>query len=296
MALYSWLYRMLEIVAYIGIAGSSFLFFYQMLSLPERRLRWRRYRIDTERVSRLRRVLYRLFFIQSSAYEEIGQLLKTCKIPLSAADFILVKRVIWAVFLFLSCTMYMLSKTPLVSEKWATVFITIIVLLGGALWLDKVWLGAIARQRKRMIVREVYSLSNQLLYYRGSPMNLHGKLSECLPHARVLRRELQLLLREWYEDVDMALDRFKQRIGTDEGYSFAETLHALRMHDSESYYDLLRERIRDYKRKMELDRESRREATSYLLFVMAGIPILNTFRVFIYPWVAEGQRLFQMLN
>lgn len=107
---------------------------------------------------------------------------------------------------------------------------------------------------------------------------------------------MQWLLNEWYEDAGEALNRFKHRIGTDEGYSFAETLDALRLHDSEPYYDLLRQRIRDYKEKMELHRESRKETTSYVLFVMAGVPILNTFRVFLYPWVAEGRRLFEMLN
>ncbi|MNG35727.1 hypothetical protein D3C84_1225380 [compost metagenome] len=59
---------------------------------------------------------------------------------------------------------------------------------------------------------------------------------------------------------------------------------------------LLRQRIQDYKEKLEMAKESRKETTSYFLFVIAGIPILYTFQVFIYPWVREGQLLFQSLG
>lgn len=75
-----------------------------------------------------------------------------------------------------------------------------------------------------------------------------------------------------------------------------ETLDALRLHESPEYYELLRVRIADYKEKIELAKESRKESTSYFLFVIAGIPILYTFQIFIYPWVREGQKLFQSLS
>lgn len=297
MDVYLLMFHGLEALAYAGALLSLYSLFYQLFSWPVRRFRWRRYRFDPKKISRLRRLIRRLFAAGSSdVYEEIDQLLKACKIPLEGIDFVAFKRAALSVIALTSLSVYMLSRTPFISKMFMTLYIIAAVAVGLALLTDKLWLSMIAKQRSRLIVKEVYTLSNQILYYGGSNMNLHGKLSECLPHTRILRRELQLLLREWYEDVDRALIRFKQRIGTDEGYSFAETLHAIRMHDSEPYYDLLRQRIKDYKEKMELHKESRREATSYLLFVMAGIPILNTFRVFIYPWMAEGQRLFQMLG
>ncbi len=150
--------------------------------------------------------------------------------------------------------------------------------------------------RSYKIIREVYSVSSQLLYYSGSRMNLHSKLARCLPYTRTIRNEMHLLLNEWYGDAEAAIRRFKIRLGTDEAHSLAETLHSLRLNEDESYYLLLRQRIGDYKEKLELHKESKKETVSYILFVLAGLPILNTFRVFIYPWVAEGQKLFQSIN
>jgi hypothetical protein len=104
------------------------------------------------------------------------------------------------------------------------------------------------------------------------------------------------MLGEWYHDSEGALRRFKLRLGTEEGVSFAETIDSLRMHEDEQFYELLRERIHDYKEKLEFAKESHKESASYLLFILAGIPIMYTFSVFIYPWVREGQKLFDTLN
>ena len=162
--------------------------------------------------------------------------------------------------------------------------------------VDKKMLDALRKRRERLMIEEMYYISNQLLYLSDSQMNLHGKLTRCLPHAKVLRHEFILLLHEWYEDVNKAFEHFKERLGTSEGYSFAETLYAIHQFDSDYYYELLRQRLDDYKMTLEMHRDSQRETLSYALFVLAGIPILNTFRIFIYPWVEEGQRLMDILN
>ncbi|WP_213527653.1 hypothetical protein [Paenibacillus sp. J31TS4] len=170
---------------------------------------------------------------------------------------------------------------------------------GGAgllLLADRTVLEAIRRQRTGRIVKEIYTISRQLLYYNGSRLNLHAKLERCLPFSRGIRKDFAQLLNEWYYDPAAAIGAFRLRLGTDEAYSFAETLDSIRRHEHESYYDLLRQRIGDYKDRIELAKESRKETASYLLFLLAGIPILNTFRLFIYPWVQEGQKLFQTLN
>ncbi|WJH37125.1 hypothetical protein N6H14_16495 [Paenibacillus sp. CC-CFT747] len=161
---------------------------------------------------------------------------------------------------------------------------------------DKPVLEALVRQRSYRIVKEIYAVSNQLLYYNGSRMNLHGKLTRCLPYTRILRNDLRQLLNDWYQDADQALRTFKDRLGTDDGAGFAETLQSMRLHEHEAFYELLKQRIQDFKDKLDLIKEGKKETTSYLLFVLAGLPILNTFRIFIYPWVQEGQKLFQQLN
>jgi hypothetical protein len=164
------------------------------------------------------------------------------------------------------------------------------------IWLDKPFLEAFMRYRRQKIISDVYIISRQLLYYTGSRMNLHTKLVRCIPYTRSIRNELYMLTNEWYHNAGYAIGRFKQRIGTEEGYNFAETLNSLRQHESEEYYELLRHRVQDYKEKLELTREGRKESISYILFILAGIPILFTFRLFVYPWVAEGQKLFDSLG
>lgn len=146
------------------------------------------------------------------------------------------------------------------------------------------------------MVEEIFVLSNQLLYFSGSRANLHQKLLKCLPHTKLIRADLHLLLHEWYGNPERAIANFKNRLGTDEGRSFADTLDSLRQYEHEAYYRLLKQRIQDYKDKLDMIRDSRKEGASYMLFVLAGIPILNTFRIFIYPWVEEGRKLFETLN
>lgn len=175
-----------------------------------------------------------------------------------------------------------------------------VMVIGGAglvlLWTDRKLLEQLKQRRSHLIVKEIYVLCNQLLYFNGSKMNLHHKLTRCIPHTRTIRPALQRMLNDWYQDASQAIRDFQRALGTDEAHSLAETLQALRLHEHESYYELIRQRIVDYKEKLELAKDSRKETVSYVLFVLAGLPILNTFRVFMYPWVMEGQKLFQSLN
>lgn len=169
-------------------------------------------------------------------------------------------------------------------------------LLVAACAADRPILEAYMRQRRNRMLADICVIHRQLLYYAGSPLNLHSKLVRCLPYAKSIRKELHLLTNEWYEYPDLAIRKFKERLGSEEGGGFAETLQSLRLHEHERYYELLRRRIADYKEKLELLKAGRKESLSYLLFVMAGIPIMYTFRLFIYPWVAEGQKLFDTLG
>lgn len=169
-------------------------------------------------------------------------------------------------------------------------------LLLGAAMADKPILRKLQVARRYRVMREVDMLSRQLLYYSGLHVNLHSKLMRCLPFTRILRKEWYQLTSEWYQNADRALRNFRERVATEEGNSFAETLSALRQYDNDRYYELLKQRIADYKEKLSLHKESRKESLSYILFVISGIPILFTFRLFVYPWVAEGQKLFESLS
>lgn len=161
---------------------------------------------------------------------------------------------------------------------------------------DRYFLDSLKRYRTNRIVEEIFTVSRQLLYFSGSPLNLHSKLARCLTYTKLIRQDWHLLLNDWYHDAEGAIARFRLRLGTEEAYGFAETLQYLRLYDSDAYYSLLRQRVQDYKERLEMLRDSRKESASYVLFVVAAIPIMYTFQIFIYPWVQEGQRLFQSLN
>jgi len=165
------------------------------------------------------------------------------------------------------------------------------LLLADGLLLEK-WRQA----RRYRIMRELDAVSRHLLYTGGHRVNLHARLMRCLPFTRVLRADWYRLTAEWYQGAEEALRRFHERVGTEEARAFAETLNALRQYEDDRYYDLLRERIADNKMKMELMRESRMETLGYFLLALAGVPVMYTFRLFIHPWVAEGRRLFQLLE
>lgn len=283
-----------------GLFVSLFMFLYSLfMTIRMRNYRWKQYKrwmdpIEGKVFLRLKR-LFRIY--PSDRHTELKQLLILSGIQVHADSYLLMKRFMLMIISGFALSLLIVQKIFSVFSIHIVTGATLTCLCLALLFIwDKPIFESLKKRRSRKIVNEIYVLSRQLLYYSSSKMNLHVKLTRCYPHAHVLKRELQWLLREWFEGPEAALQRFKRRIGTEEGYSFVETLNAIRLNDSEHYYHLLKQRIADYKEKMELHRESRKETTSYLLFVMAGIPIMNTFRVFIYPWVNEGQKLLNMLN
>lgn len=233
---------------------------------------------------------------RESQLDELRSLFTACGIQSDAAVYEACKRLI----LFL-CSLVLVHGSALWLAKadtpplviWLSVFSLVAIVLFS---FDKALLRTLREHRRARIVQDVQVISSQLLYYKDSRLNLHVQLLRCLPLAGYIRKEMQLLVNEWYEGSHEALQRFRKRLSTDEADDFAETLHVLHLHDSKDYYDLLQERIRNYKEKLALIRDGRKEAASYMLFLLAGIPILYTFIIFIYPWVAEARYLFGTLG
>ncbi|MFD0673912.1 hypothetical protein [Cohnella sp. GCM10027633] len=233
---------------------------------------------------------------ESAALQERRVLLAGCGIRIPPEAYLACRR--FALFCCLSAgaaTYLLVNHGPLSASAASYAGIADAILLVAVLY-DHAWLQAYKQYRTDRIRKEIVSVSSQLLYYAGSRHHLHAKLMKCLPLTRQIRTEMGLMLNEWYHDADASLTRFKERLGTDEAYGFAETLRSLRMDDGDSFYDMLREVVREYKNKTELARHSRKETTSYLLFVLAGIPILYMFQIFLYPWVQEASKLFDALN
>lgn len=262
---------------------------------PPVRSRWRGFALPASyTLPRRNFTIWRRVFIPQhrEAVEAYSHLLSGVGVQLDAAIYLAVKRCATAGLLIIGGATWGYGAPQAATFAISLGFGVLLLLLAS----DKMWLEMLGKYRQQRIAAEIFAISSQLLYYAGSRLNLHAKLVNCLPFAKKLRKEWQMLIHEWYEDPEEALHRFRMRTSTDEAYTFAETLNSLRHNDSPYYYDLLRQRIRSYKDKLELAKESRNESTSYILFVLAGIPILNTFRVFIQPWLEEGRKIFESLN
>lgn len=233
---------------------------------------------------------------ESAPLQERRVLLAGCGIRFPPDAYLAYRRCAMLLCLLVAGLIYALGKRGMISgfASW-NAGLTVAILFA-AIAYDQALLQAFKRYRTDRIRKEIVSISSQLLYYSGSRLHLHTKLMKCLPLTRGIRTEMSLLLNEWYHDADASMRRFKERLGTDEAYGFAETIRSLRLDESESIYDLLREVVREYKNKIELAKHSRKETTSYLLFVLAGIPILYMFQIFLYPWVREAAKLFDALN
>jgi hypothetical protein len=234
---------------------------------------------------------------RQQAWAERRQLLAAAGIRINLLWYICLKRI--AVFLCAAAaSMLWLLQDSLAGMIRLHPAASIAVVMGflTCILCDGYFLESLKRYRTNRIVEEIFTVSQQLLYFAGSPMHLHGKLSRCLSHTTLIRQDWHLLLNDWYQDAEGAIARFRQRLGTEEAHGFAETLQYMRLYDSDAYYGLLRQRVQDYKERLEMIRDSRKESASYVLFVVAAIPIMYTFQIFIYPWVQEGQRLFQSLN
>lgn len=234
---------------------------------------------------------------QAKSWMEKSQLLIAAGIPVNAAWYTCMKRVMIVVLTTVIGLLWIgRDQLRQLASVHPFVWITIAVAIEALMLCDSLLLHSLKRYRVNRMVEEIFSVSRQLLYFSGSSLNLHGKLTRCLPYTRLIRDEWHMLLNEWYYDPETAVNRLRSRLGTEEAYCFSETLQHMRLNDTDEYYDLLRLRVQNYKEKLEMIRDSRKESASYLLFVMAAIPIMYTFQIFIHPWVQEGQKLFESLN
>lgn len=277
---------------------SMIAFYHGIMLIPGRAKRWRPLEAITSlKEEKLPSWLFKFLGLRLKMVEEKQQLLLGCGFRLNASLYEAARRMLMCTAILASGAGYAALKRPIFTLNIAPAYV-----LSGAVCLllllvfDKKLLSQLKARRAHRIVREIYVISHHLLYYNDSRMSLHTKLSLCAAQTRSIRMQFGLLLNEWYQGAETAITQFKMRLGTDEAHSFGETLNALRMNEHTSYYELLKQRIQDYKEKMDLVRDSKKEAVSYVLFVLAGLPIMNTFRVFMYPWIAEGQRLFDAIN
>ncbi|OBR63219.1 hypothetical protein A7K91_25020 [Paenibacillus oryzae] len=291
-------------IGFVGTASlaGQFLFgaagFYALLAmLPRRPGRWRRLAQLKWRASPPPERLLKLLGIKANRpdFQERSLLLAGCGITDDPGWYAALRRLAMIILLLAAAAAGWFGQGRL-SILQLQLVLGIPMLLAAGLKVDRMWLRSLAKMRSLQMTGDIYRISNQLLYLCDSSLHIHAKLTRCIPLTGAIRGDLERLLAEWYHDPALALKSFKERIGSEDGLSFAETLDALRLHESSHYYSLLRARIGDYKEKLELAKEGRKESASYLLFVVAGLPILYTFQVFIYPWVMEGQKLFQSLG
>lgn len=266
--------------------------FFLLQAVTYRQRRWRSYHFrylmkHKQTMGKLEKLILKCY--PKTKLEQYRQWLSVSGIHIPVSVYLLIKRLcLWGGLVALILHYWFLRT--LVSVMAASILLVILLFI-----LDSWMMKKISKQRREAIAQEIFLVSYHLLYYQGSKLNIHTKLNRCLPYTKRIRKDLQLLLNEWYGHAGQALKNFQERLGTEEAHSFAETIDRLRDKDDSTYYHLLRQRVADYKQKVALLQESKNETNAYVLFVLAGIPLLNTFRVFIYPWVEEGMRLFKTL-
>lgn len=240
-----------------------------------------------------------LFNISSTKLQEsnLYVLWSSCGFRISIESYVLARKLILIICYTSICIEMLLSCLPQVgiSKSWLIAG-CIQILLIGLLYCDQYFIRSYSQIRSVWVTKEIYVISGQLLYFSESKLNIHTKLRKCIPYSRLLRKDMEILLATWYHSPVEALQQFKQRIGTDDGISFVDTLDALRQDDNDQFYELLQARVQAYKEKLELAKEGRKETTSYVLYVVAGIPLLYTFQVFIYPWVQEVNKLLSVMH
>ncbi|MFC5446728.1 hypothetical protein [Paenibacillus aestuarii] len=292
-------WAVLHVASNIVLFMLFMMIFLRLLSLiPVKPKRWRSWRVkQAMHRANLPVGFIKLLGVSQRLVEEKQQLLNGCGMRINAALYEGWRRLLMLGTAGVMIGGYFAYRHPLLPWHIHPVYV---MTISGCMFIllasDKKLLSQLKTQRAHRIVKEIYVISHHLLYYNDSRLNLHAKLVLCMPQTSSVKPVFQTMLNEWYQDAETAIQHFKLRLGTEEAFSFGETLNALRMNEHGSYYDLLKQRIQDYKEKLELVRDSRKEAVSYVLFVMAGLPIMNTFRVFMYPWIVEGQQLFNSIN
>lgn len=294
--LYDWgLYRTLGLLVQFVLAMTGFGLLLRLLAV--RRPRWRIAR-RTMRRRRLPAWCLRLTGSRgdSPGNRERGALLAACGLRWPPEEYAALRRIALGLLAVAVLAAYALGEAGAISGTHAGYAIVAAIAAFSLVWFDRPLLEAFKRYRTDRIRREIIIVSQQLLYYAGSRLHLHGKLMRCLPYMRLMRWEMQLMLNEWYHDPDGAITRFRDRMGTGEAYGFAETIRSLRLNESDEVFDMMREAVVEYKARMELAKAGRKETMSYVLFVLAGIPILYTFQIFLYPWVQQSRQLFDVLN
>jgi hypothetical protein len=149
---------------------------------------------------------------------------------------------------------------------------------------------------KERQISDFISLARQLLYFKQMPINLHTKLQKCIPVVSTIQPQLIKLVADWYEDPKQAIVLFKARLNHEHADGICETLFSIFQYEHADYYFHLESRMNELKQLQKQRKESKKEKRMYVLFVLAGIPMLQTFQVFIYPWVIQGSLLFDQLK
>jgi hypothetical protein len=291
----------IQMMSYVSLFITLCIFLYIMLKrIAFRRNRWRYFRYQNMEFRVVNSpLILKLFSLHADHHQMVARrtLLQECGWHIQPIFYEFIRRFGCIITGTVVCLSYFSFRYPILIFYANPIFIglfslILLIFLGN----DKKILEQIRQLRREQIVKEINEVSHQLLYYTNSQLNLHAKLSKCTSLTKTIRQPFEYLLNEWYQDAEQAIYTFKQRVSTEEAHRFAETLQAIRLNESESYYHLLKQRIQDFKEQIELSKDSRKETVSYVLFIIAGIPIMNTFRVFMYPWIAEGQKLFNGLN
>lgn len=151
-----------------------------------------------------------------------------------------------------------------------------------------------SREKRQLI--DLICCMRQLLYLRDLPLNLHSKLQKCVPVTTAIRVPLVHLIHEWYVDPLQAISKFRSTLRHDQADGFCDTLRAMFEVGEAPFYGHLQSRMDDLKLLLRQQQEAQKETRSYIFFILAGIPLIHSFQLFLYPWLAQSSSIFQAIH
>lgn len=163
-------------------------------------------------------------------------------------------------------------------------------------WKTTLKIRLLRTTNERRQIEAIILCIQQLVYLRDFPMNLHSKLQKCIPLSGCIRPYLVQLTMDWYMDPIRAIEQFRTQLNHNQADGFCDTLRALFEVGDEQFYEHLKSRMLDLKLLLRQRKEAQKETRSYMFFILAGIPLIHSFQIFLYPWLAESSNVIQTIH
>lgn len=272
---------------------SFFKNFFSLLPRRKRRLKFsiiksRRFVIS----ERLIQFLLSIYFLKNTKKDdELEQVIEEAGLQITVLQYNLVQRIITTILILIVIFInYPFGDLDL----W---FYLQVIAVVASPFIFRPLLYTLKQYREIRITTEIHFAAKQIGVFLQGKKPLYQALTEVasLQHLPYLNKTFNLLLNEWLQDSDAALENFRKRLGTRDGQDFAAALKTLNEFPNQATIALLREREKTYKKNLRHLNDARAEGRSLIYYVITIVPFMITLITFIYPWIRESIDALQNL-